>query len=259
MTRGLFPCAFVLSLCIAPAAGFAQAPTEDVLCLKKKSRTVRGTIVADSTNGKIVVLRTKHGVTVRHEAYNRDWAKAVGFAATWGTGWGLYFANDRMCYEQRRNCGARSIGQFLVLTSWIGSWIEGPRRATDLNDRRAAAAGLRPYAPEPPKEPTRAWLLSFALPGVGQIYNDDWEKAAAFAAAWGVGLGLRLGNHDRCKVRHEGCSMKTTGEVLFYSAWIASQIEAPLRSFAINRRHGLSLDIGPTPHPLGLSLASLQF
>lgn len=298
MTRGLLLSAFVLCCGTTPAVVFAQAPTEDVLCLKKKSWAVRGTILADSTNGKTVVLRMKHGGIVRHErsaiawivpgstpgtvecprwtdpavswglsfvapgvgqGYNRDWAKAAGFAAAWGAGWGLYLGSDRMCYEQRRDCGPRTIGQFLVVTSWIGSWIEGSRRATALNRQRASAAGLGLYSPEPPKDPSRAWLFSFALPGLGQVYNDEWGKAAAFAGVWGLGLGLMVGNDDHCEILNERCSTKTTGEVLFYTAWIASQIEAPLRSISINRRTGPSLNLGPLPDPRGVSLVRIKF
>lgn len=46
------------------------------------------------------------------------------------------------------------------------------------------------------KSPTTAVLLSFALPGIGQLYNEDYWKAPIFIGASGVLIYLIVDNHS---------------------------------------------------------------
>lgn len=47
------------------------------------------------------------------------------------------------------------------------------------------------------KNPWKAGLLSLAIPGGGQLYNNAWFKFGTFAAAEGVFAGFAIYNHNK--------------------------------------------------------------
>jgi hypothetical protein len=119
-------------------------------------------------------------------------------------------------------------------------------------------AQLRPQT----KNPVLAWGLSFLIPGVGQIYNGDIEKGVGAIVLTGIGARLYMaGGPDACGVGAECPQQRTIGLLLVVASWITAQIDAPLSARAINKRAGagLSLQLSPEPHRLGVSLAALRF
>ena len=113
--------------------------------------------------------------------------------------------------------------------------------------------------PPKPKEPGGAWLASLLYPGLGQAYNHDWGRAVAFAGSASIGWALYWSSWEDCDVNHTKCSIRNASRVIILAAWIGAQIDAPLRARAINRKRNLSVELGPAPHSLGLSLARISF
>lgn len=109
------------------------------------------------------------------------------------------------------------------------------------------------------KDPAGAWLLSFLYPGLGQASNRDWGRAVAFAGSASLGWGLYWSSWEDCDVNHTKCSIRNASRVIILAAWIGAQIDAPRRASAINRKRGLSLEVGPAPNSIGLSLARISF
>lgn len=109
------------------------------------------------------------------------------------------------------------------------------------------------------KKPGDAWFLSFVYPGLGQGYNRDWARAAGFAGVASVGWGLYWNSWKACAETHTNCRQRNASRAIILAAWVGAQIDAPLRARALNRKRGLSLEVGPTPSPLGLSLARVTF
>lgn len=109
------------------------------------------------------------------------------------------------------------------------------------------------------KSPVAAWGLSFVYPGLGQAYNSDWGRAAAFAIPASAGWGLYWNSWEDCVVRHTHCATRSVSVALILTAWVGSQIDAPRRASAINHKRNLSVEVGPAPHSLGLSLARINF
>ena len=109
------------------------------------------------------------------------------------------------------------------------------------------------------KDPGAAWLASFLYPGLGQAYNRDWGRAVALAGSASIGWGLYWSSWKDCDVNHTKCSIRNASRVMIMAAWVGSQIDAPLRASAINRKRNLSVEVGPAPHALGLSLARINF
>ena len=124
---------------------------------------------------------------------------------------------------------------------------------------RSPAEGQERTRPPKRKDPGGAWLSSFLYPGLGQAYNGDWGRAVAFGASASLGWALYYSSWEDCDVNHTKCSIRNASRVMIMAAWIGSQIDAPLRARVINRKRGLSLEIGPAPNSLGVSLARLSF
>jgi hypothetical protein len=109
------------------------------------------------------------------------------------------------------------------------------------------------------KSPTLAWGLSFVYPGLGQAYNGDWGRAVGFGGAASIGWALYWNSWEDCVVNHSRCATRNASRVIILAAWIGAQIDAPRRASAINLKRRLSLNFGPVPNPLGLSLARISF
>jgi hypothetical protein len=109
------------------------------------------------------------------------------------------------------------------------------------------------------KSPTAAWGLSFLYPGLGQAYNGDWRRAVGFGVPASIGWALYWNSWEDCVVNHTHCAARNVSSAIILAAWVGAQIDAPLRASAINRARGVSLEVGPAPHPLGLSLARISF
>jgi len=109
------------------------------------------------------------------------------------------------------------------------------------------------------KEPVAAWGLSFVYPGLGQAYNGDWGRAAAFGIPASAGWGLYWNSWEDCVVNHTHCATRNVSVAIILTAWVGAQIDAPRRASAINRKRKLSVEVGPAPHSLGLSLARINF
>ena len=112
------------------------------------------------------------------------------------------------------------------------------------------------------KSPPVAWGLSFLITGVGQVYNEDVVTGIGLFVIGGVGTLIYLsGVSDECF--GDECETKATvGAVIAVAAWLASQIEAPIKASAINREvrsRRPSLNLRPEPHPMGVSLVSVRF
>jgi hypothetical protein len=60
-------------------------------------------------------------------------------------------------------------------------------------------------------------------------------------------------------VNHTNCATRNVSAGIILAAWIGAQIDAPRRAIAINRERNLSLEVGPAPNRLGLSLARISF
>lgn len=112
------------------------------------------------------------------------------------------------------------------------------------------------------KDPALAWFLSFLVAGGGQIYNGDIEKAVGAIVLNGIAAVLYFSpDPAECALRSECSQQRTIGLLLGVGTWLTAQIDAPLSARAINNRigAGTSLTLRPEPHPLGVSLARLQF
>lgn len=113
--------------------------------------------------------------------------------------------------------------------------------------------------PQKRQIPGVAWGLSFVYPGLGQAYNGDWGRAVGFGVPASIGWGLYWSSWEDCVVNHTNCATRNVSAAIILAAWIGAQIDAPRRAFAINRERSLSLEVGPAPNPLGLSLARISF
>jgi hypothetical protein len=113
--------------------------------------------------------------------------------------------------------------------------------------------------PQNRKIPVAAWGLSFVYPGLGQAYNGDWGRAVGLGVPASIGWGLYWSSWEDCVVNHTNCATRNVSAAIILAAWIGAQIDAPRRAFAINRERGLSLEIGPMPSRLGMSLVSARF
>ena len=112
------------------------------------------------------------------------------------------------------------------------------------------------------KSPPLSWLLSFVVPGGGQIYNGDVAIGVGIMAMAGTGAALYFtSDPEECEVKDECQTKRTVGAVIMAAAWLGSQIQAPLKANAINRevRSRVSWRLWPEPHPLGVTLARVDF
>ena len=114
-----------------------------------------------------------------------------------------------------------------------------------------------------PKTPAVSWLLSVVFPGGGQLYNGQAIKGFAFAAVGAVSIAMYLAYDANACEFYDECAdeLSAAGAALFVTAWVVSQIEAPLTAMKINRdinRH-VTLRVQPQPHALGISVVSLDF
>jgi hypothetical protein len=121
------------------------------------------------------------------------------------------------------------------------------------------AQAQEPARPQERKSPGEAWGLSFVYPGLGQVYNEDWGRAVGFGVPASIGWGMYWSSWEDCVVNHTNCATRNVSAAIIMAAWIGAQIDAPRRAFAINRERSLSLEFGPAPNPLGLSLARISF
>lgn len=113
--------------------------------------------------------------------------------------------------------------------------------------------------PRARKSPPLAWFMSFAAPGSGQAYNGQWKKTGVFASMLGLGAVMYLGAKHDCEVYQFECGIRGAGVVLAVGAWTGSQVDAVFSAVAINRQRAVDIQIGITPHRLGVSLASIRF
>jgi hypothetical protein len=87
------------------------------------------------------------------------------------------------------------------------------------------------------KSPWLAWGLSFVLlPGMGQFYNGDVGKGIAFSVVGLASTVMMIAGEES-----SDDALGALGGMLFLGSWIASWVEAPIRSSAINRQRGYSL------------------
>lgn len=115
--------------------------------------------------------------------------------------------------------------------------------------------------PTKTRSPALAWALSAVVPGAGQVYNGEVGKGITFAAVTAFAATLYFSKDaQECEI-WANCAQVTFSAVLGIASWLGSQVEAPLTAMAINRqiRSGVTLQVGPAPHQLGLSLARVQF
>jgi len=129
----------------------------------------------------------------------------------------------------------------------------------EMHQGKALRAAGAPTA----KVPAVSWLLSFAFPGGGQMYNGQVVKGFAFAAVGAVSIAMYLAYDANACEFYDKCAdeLSAAGAALYVTAWVVSQIEAPLTAMKINRdinRH-VALRVQPEPHALGISLVSLDF
>jgi hypothetical protein len=113
------------------------------------------------------------------------------------------------------------------------------------------------------KNPALSWLLSFVITGGGQIYNQDVAKGIGLLVIGTAGGVLYLTSDPNECIYNADCATKrTVGGVIALAAWLGSQVEAPIRAGAINRdirSRGMSLQVWPEPHQLGMSLLRVEF
>ena len=113
------------------------------------------------------------------------------------------------------------------------------------------------------KNPALSWLLSFVITGGGQIYNQDVAKGIGLLVIGTAGGIMYLTADPQDCIYNADCATKrTVGGIVALAAWLGSQVEAPLRAAAINRdirSRGMSLQLWPEPHQLGVSLLRVEF
>jgi len=95
------------------------------------------------------------------------------------------------------------------------------------------------------------------------MYNGQVVKGFAFAAVGAVSIAMHLAYDANACEFYDKCAdeLSAAGAALYVTAWVVSQIEAPLTAMKINRdinRH-VVLRVQPEPHALGISLVSLDF
>ena len=129
----------------------------------------------------------------------------------------------------------------------------------EMHQENAVRAASAPT----PKNPALSWLLSAAFPGGGQIYNGHTVKGFVFAAVGAVSIAMYLSYDANACEFYDKCAdeMRTAGAIIYGTAWLLSQIEAPLAAMKINRdiNSHVTLRVQPQPHALGISVVSLDF
>lgn len=113
------------------------------------------------------------------------------------------------------------------------------------------------------KKPALSWVLSAVSIFGGQVYNQDVAKGVGLFVIGAAGGIMYLSSDREDCIYNADCSTKrTVGGLVFLATWLGSQIEAPLRAAAINRdirSRGMSLQVWPEPHQLGVSLLRVEF
>jgi hypothetical protein len=94
----------------------------------------------------------------------------------------------------------------------------------------------------PRKSPVLAAALSVVLPGLGQAYNGQWLKGAAFLGGVASGAAFIVVG-GTCALVLWGSdppdcdpgALLTIGQILMIGSWVGSVIDAPLASIRINK------------------------
>lgn len=176
-----------------------------------------------------------------------------------------------------------SIGHYAVLATSLFVTLN-PREVLGQGDSVVQAQLATPVASsQSRKSPALAMVLSSIAPGGGQMYNQQWWKAAAFGGAEILGFVLAIEGGLACDVG-EQCPGAVAGVFLFLGSYFWSIVDAPISARAINRRLGgmAGIDLRPRlqrlqplrnerlhhgvhgpslPHApkLGVTIARLQF
>lgn len=104
------------------------------------------------------------------------------------------------------------------------------------------------------KNPWIAFLLSTAIAGSGQFYNEQYSKGSAMFIGAATGIGMyfysREDNYtNQISFKHidrkDNDSMGTAGAGLALGFIVWSMIDAPLTSIEINRRNQQAVTMGP--------------
>ena len=94
----------------------------------------------------------------------------------------------------------------------------------------------------PRREPVIGCLLSLSIPGAGQVYNEDYEKAVFFVGSYCLGLGMLITSIERTpegwQLRSEDkASRAIAGFLITLSSIVVSTIDAVVVADRINKRN----------------------
>jgi len=130
----------------------------------------------------------------------------------------LYLKNGDVVQGDIENRGVDSI---IRIRKWTGAVRTFEAEEMDSFVRQ----GIEVPNDFSPRIPILAGFCSYIFPGGGQYYNREYEKGLAFTAASVAGLAMMIQSMD---VDRDGLLLAGTG--LFVGSWVASMVEASLRS-----------------------------
>lgn len=102
--------------------------------------------------------------------------------------------------------------------------------------------------PVPHRDPVVAGALSFLIPGLGQLYNQQGSKGFLFLAGAGASMFIHAGEMDKCEDPF-ACSGADLAAGLYLVNWGTAVVDAAVTAGRINRaqvsllptRQGLTL------------------
>ena len=129
-----------------------------------------------------------------------------------------------------------------------------------------APEALRPAIASDDREVLIAASISGIIPGAGQAFNYQYEKALAFLGAWSTGIYFAVTAFEPIPdgngvfIPHDNTSRFALGALLTYGSSLMSIVDAAIVRAQINqrkeqRRKQLNIGFLKEPNSFGLTLA----
>jgi len=142
------------------------------------------------------------------------------------------------------------------MTMFLGVSVASAGEIVLTAERLAAAEGAAQAksGPTTKREPVVSFVLSLVWPGLGQLYNGPTEqtKGIVMIAVSAATLGMMVaGSSGDCEIDNNfniSCGNETLmaiGAIGYFSNYVWSVVDAPLRAKAINQDRRLALDVRP--------------
>ena len=114
------------------------------------------------------------------------------------------------------------------------------------------------------KDPSMATMLSFFVPGMGQMYSRERLKGAGLLAVSAIGVGvavkqLSCANDSDCEATTGTRALGAAGMVAFFGSWLYGIFDAGDAARRFNSVHGLAAAVDPMVAPDGRGGVRLGF